>query len=223
MKIKGAIFDMDGTLVDSLMYWDCLWERIGLAYMNDGTFRPSPEVDRAVRTMIYEDAMLYVKEQYHIDGDMDDFLRFTANGVPNFYQTVAHPKPGAVEILEHLKANGIKLCLASATAMGEIVSALEGYDMMKYFDVVLSCADLGAGKDRPDIYLEALRQLELPAGEVCVVEDSFVALETAKTVGLQTVGVFDRYNFGWDRLEQAADIYLDEQHTLHDLIGKLGR
>ncbi len=221
MKVKGAIFDMDGTLVESLMFWDYLWVQIGLKYMNDAGFKPSPEIDRMVRTMIYRDAMLYFKKHYCISATDEEFLHFTANGIPDFYKTVAHPKPGAVAVLEHLKGRGIKLCLASATDMHEIKMALACYDMAKYFDTVLSCADLGVGKDKPDIYLSALQKMGLVAEEVCVVEDSYVALETAKAVGFQTVGVFDRYNFGHDRLEKASDIYLDEQHTLNDLIGRI--
>ena len=88
MKIKGAIFYMDGTLIDSLSFWDHLWGLIGARYMNDPAFRPCEEVDKAVRTMIYTDAMTYVKEYYGIGGSTEDFLRFTGNILPDFYKNV---------------------------------------------------------------------------------------------------------------------------------------
>ena len=219
MKIKGAIFDMDGTIVDSLMFWGYLWERIGEKYMNDASFKPCTEVEKNIRTMIYVDAMKYFREYYKIDATVEEFIDFTADGVVEFYKKIAKPKPGAVELLEDLKNKNIKLCLASATAMSEIKLALECYDMLKYFDVVLSCADIGVGKERPDIYLMAKEQMGLSADEICVFEDSFVALETAKKVGFKTVGVYEQYNFNHERLEMASDIYLGKEHTLAELIG----
>ena len=218
MKIKGAIFDMDGTLIDSLSFWDYLWSLIGTQYMSDPAFRPCEEVDKAVRTMIYTDAMTYVKNYYSIVGSTEDFLQFTGNILPDFYKNVATVKEGAFALLDHLKGLGVRLCLASATAMRELCYALACHGLDGYFDAVLSCADIGKGKDQPDIYLAALEKMGLGANDACVFEDSYVALETAEAAGFQTVGIYDRYNFGQDRLAGASDFYLGEGHTLDELI-----
>ena len=218
MHIKGAIFDMDGTLIDSLSFWDYLWKQIGERYMNNPDFLPCDEVNKAVRTMIYVDAMTYVKDFYGIACSTEEFLQFTAGMLPDFYRTVATVKEGAISLLSHLKSAGIPLCLASATAMKELRYALACHGLDGYFDTVLSCADIGIGKDRPDIYLSALQKMGLTAGEVCVFEDSFVALETAKAAGFLTVGIYDRYNFEQERLRAAADIYLAKAHPLDELI-----
>ena len=218
MKIKGAIFDMDGTIIDSMMFWDYLWSEVGKKYMNREDFRPSEELDRSVRTMIFVDAMAYFKEYYKLDVDTDELVRFASDGLSDFYRDVARSKAGAPELLEHLRSQGIKMCLASATALAEVKGALESHGMLGYFCDVLSCADIGVGKDKPDIYLRALDSLGLPREEVCVFEDSFVALETAKKAGFRTVGVYEKYNFNQERVKAASDIYLDEQGTLADLI-----
>ena len=218
MKIKGAIFDMDGTIMDSLIFWDYLWQRIGERYMADASFRPDDEVNKKVRTMIFLDAMTYFKSYYRLSGETEELLRFTSNGICDFYRDVAKPKTGAKALLEHLKAQNIPICLASATAMSELRYALECHGFSQYFDVVLSCADIGVGKERPDIYLKALDLMNLSQNEVCVFEDSYVALETAKKAGFQTVGIFDQYNFEQERVRNASDIYLDEQTSLDRLI-----
>ena len=218
MNIKGAIFDMDGTLVDSLMFWDHLWGEIGKRYLNDASFRPDESVDKNVRTMIYGDAMAYVREYYNISEDTDAFMSFATEALADFYRQCVKYKTGAIELLEYLKGSGMPICLASATAMKDIKVALASCGLEKYFDHVLSCDDIGAGKDRPDIYLLAKERLGLDAKDICVFEDSCVALETAKSVGFQTVGVFDKYNFGQDRLEAASDIYLKEGQPLDMLI-----
>lgn len=218
MKIKGAIFDMDGTIVDSLMFWDYLWKRIGEEYMNDSTFRPSEEVDKKVRTMIFVDAMTYFREYYSLDVKVEDFIRFTGGGINDFYKNIATVKAGAREYLDYLKNNNVKMCLASATAMPEIKYALECHDLLKYFDLILSCADIGVGKDKPDIYVKAMTEMNISCDELCVFEDSFVALETAKSVGFNTVGIYDKYNFEQERLKAASDIYLGDGKRLDSLI-----
>ena len=218
MKIKGAIFDMDGTIIDSLMFWDYLWKQIGEKYLDNAHFRPNDEVNKNVRTMIYVDAMTYFKNYYSIPVDTDEFISFTSSGIFDFYKNVAKVKPGAERLLASLKEQNIKLCLASATAMPEVRYALECHDLLKYFDLVISCADIGVGKDKPDIYIKAKSLMGISESDICVFEDSYVALETAKAAGFQTVGIYERYNFEQERLKRAADIYLDELQSLNDLI-----
>lgn len=218
MKIKGAIFDMDGTILDSLMFWDHLWRNIGKNYMADVNFKPNDEVNKKLRTMIFSDAMAFLRSYYDLPVDTDEFVNFTSNDIINFYRDIAKPKIGAKALLEYLREQNITLCLASATNMPEIRHALECHDLLKYFDLVLSCADIGVGKEKPDIYLKALNMMGLTQNDTCVFEDSFVALETAKGAGFKTVGIFDKYNFEQERLRNASDIYLDEQKTLDSLI-----
>ena len=218
MKIKGAIFDMDGTIIDSLMFWDYLWKQIGEKYMGNVEFKPSDEVNKKVRTMIYRDAMAYFKSYYNISVDTNEFIRFASGGFFEFYKNVAKTKLGADKLLASLKEQNIKLCLASATARPVVRYALECHDLLKYFDFVISCADIGVGKEHPDIYIQARSLMDISEGDICVFEDSYVALETAKKVGFQTVGIYDRYNFEQERLKKSADIYLGEGKTLNDLI-----
>ena len=217
MNIKGAIFDMDGTLIDSLSFWGCLWKRIGSKYFDNESFTPATEVDKAVRTMIYTDAMSYFREYYGITESKEDFLAFCEEWIPEFYKNVATKKSGAYELLEYLKNDGVKICLASASARYVIDLALEYHGLSEFFDYTLSCAELGSGKDKPDIYLEALRLLGTSAEDTAVFEDSPLALETAKSIGVQTVGIFDKHNFDVERLKAASDIFAEENQSLFTL------
>ena len=221
MKIKGAIFDMDGTLVDSLMFWDYLWRQIGMKYMNDDSFKPCEEVDKNVRTMIYSDAMKYVREYYAIPCTERDFLKFATDGLENFYRYEVKAKAGAHELLSYLKSKNIKLCLASASIMEHIKIALDACGITNYFDCVISCADIGVGKERPDIYLKAKDALGFDISDICVIEDSFVAIETAKGAGFLTVGVFDKYSFDQNRLRASSDIYVEEDMPLDSLVSQI--
>ena len=220
-EMKAAIFDMDGTLVNSLMYWNTLWESVGRDWLSVDGFRPTEEVDKKVRTMIFTQAMAYVNVACGINADEAEFVKYATDNLEGFYRNVVTVKDGAREFLEYLKGKGIKLCLASATDMKYVNIALDVLELRKYFDYVMSCADIGVGKDKPDIYLLALESLGTDAEKTYIFEDSFVALETARAIGLNTVGVFDEYNFDHDRLARASMIYLCEETDMRELIGVL--
>lgn len=221
MQIKGAIFDMDGTLVNSLMWWDVFWSNLGKKYLNDPDFKPSEEDDRKVRTMIFSDCMEYIQKKYSIPASPQEILSYAHEDIERFYVEDVKCKEGAIELLEDLRSKGIKLCLASATRRDHVMLCLDNLDLTKYFDTVLSCADIGKGKDKPDIYLLALKKLGINAEDACVFEDSFVALETSKSIGCKTVGIFDKYNFGQDRLKNASIYYVAEGESLATLCDKV--
>ena len=218
MNVKAVIFDMDGTLVDSLFFWDYLWGEIGKRYMGDESFKPSFKVDKNVRTMIYSEAMNYVKEYYQIDTRGEDFVAFCIDEIERFYAMRAKIKVGATALLDHLVSKGVSLVLASGSEMKHILIALDATGLCGYFNTILSCNDIGSGKDKPDIYIEALRHLNMDASDVAVVEDSYVALESAASLGVHTVGVYDEHNFGHDRLAAVSEVYIGEGDNLASLI-----
>ena len=218
MKIKGAIFDMDGTLVDSLFFWPEFWKVLGKKYLNQDNFCPDEEIDRRIRTMVFVDALKAIKEHFRFNVDDESLIRFAYSSLADFYETKVFLKDGALALLDDLKKKGIKICLASATDMSYIKLTLNHLDIARFFDCVLSCADLGVGKDKPDIYLLAAEHLGCTPQELCVFEDSFVALETARDAEFHTVGIFDRNNFGQERLRNASEIYVEDGKGLDTLI-----
>jgi len=217
MKIKGAIFDMDGTLVNSLWCWDELWEWGGKTYLGIDGFRPAPEDDRAVRTMVLADAMDYIHEKCGLGRNGKEILDHFNAILPELYETKIPMKDGAIEFLEYCRSAGIKMVLASATEPNLISIAIRVHGLSKYFDAVLSCADIGKGKDQPDIFEDALRVLGTDREETWVFEDSYVAIETSAAIGLNTVGIFDRYAFEQERLKKSSTHYIAEGETLMKL------
>ena len=76
MMIKGAVFDMDGTLVNSLMFWDYFWNKFGIKYLSKEGFKPEERVDIAVRTMIIENTAKFIKNEYSLDADENEIREF---------------------------------------------------------------------------------------------------------------------------------------------------
>jgi len=209
---------MDGTLVDSLMLWDVLWAHFGEKYLKDSSFAPSLEDDKKVRTLTLKDAMSLIHRNYNI-GESGEELLTEANRIMNeFYGERVELKAGVREFLEHCKENGVRMCIASATAPDLIEVAMKHCDIGKYFMKVFSCGVIGKGKDEPDVFLQAAEFLGAEIEDTWVFEDSLTAIETAVRIGMPTVGIYDRYNYGADRIKSIATEYIDKTETLMKLV-----
>ncbi len=218
MNIKSAIFDMDGTLVDSLMLWEIIWSTFGEKYLNNPDFVPSEADDKKVRTLTLKDAMQLVHKNYNL-GESGDELLSEANAImADFYSNRVKLKDGVRDFLDYCKENGVKMCIASATAPDLIDLAMKHCDIEKYFLKVFSCSEIGKGKESPDVFLAAMNYLGTCVEETWVFEDSLVAIESATSVGMPTVGIYDKYNFGQDKIKEIANIYIDKGEDLMKIL-----
>ena len=96
--------------------------------------------------------------------------------------------------------------------------AMEHCGIGKYFSEIFSCAVIGKGKDEPDIYLHAMEYLGTTREETCVFEDSAVAIETAVKIGMKTVAIYDKFNYGQDLMKKIANEYIADGETLMKLV-----
>lgn len=218
MKIKGAIFDMDGTLVNSMIFWDVLWELTSDAYYDGRPFRPEKEVEEQMRTMTTMEVCRVLHEKYGMGESPEEIYGVYGDALVDFYKNQVELKVGVREFLEHLSAQGIPMCVASGTSSELVEIALKHCGIRNYFSKVFSCVDIGAGKDKPDIYLAALEHLGTPKDETWVFEDAYIAIHTATGLGLHTVGIYDAQNFGQDKIEREATVYVGDGETLMKLV-----
>lgn len=217
-NIKGAIFDMDGTLIDSLMLWDIIWEKFGGLFLDNEGFRPTDEDDKAVRTKTLKDAMCHIHERYNIGKSGEELLDVANRIIIDFYANEVKLKDGVADFLQNCYERGIKMCIASATDKDLIKIAVRHCNIEKYFADIFSCAEIGKGKDQPDIYLLALEHLGTPPDETCIFEDSHVAICTAGKLGMKTVGIYDKYNYGQEEIRKNSTVYIANGDTLKSLV-----
>jgi len=216
-SIKGAIFDMDGTLVDSLLLWDVIWEEFSQRYC-DGKLKTAKEHDKAIRTMTLVEATDYINGIYKIADSSKTLLDAANEMIYDFYANRVQTKPGVLNFLESCRKKGIKMCVATATAKNLVEVAIKHCGLGGYFSFVISCGDIGKGKDQPDIYLMAQQKLGTSADETCVFEDSHIAVATASSIGMKTVGIYDKYNYGHEEIRRIANAYIADGETLEKLI-----
>lgn len=218
MQYKGLIFDLDGTLADSLGFWGIAWDAFGKKYNNGASFCPSAEDEKAIRTMLMSDAMELIHRHYGFGENGKELTDLATALLHDFYENKVLLKPGVREFLEYYYAKGVPMCIASASALDLVLVAAKHCDIEKYFVRILSCSELGMGKDKPDIYLYAASVLGTPVEETCVVEDSLTALRTAKAAGMPTIGIYDQHTPLQEEIAAVSDEYIACGETLEKLI-----
>ena len=202
--IKGAIFDLDGTLLDSMFIWDT----IGEEYLRSLGKEPHEDIKETFMTLTLEEAAVYYREHYGVTLSVKEIVDGVNAMVEQTYRTKVTLKPGIAEYLAWLKENGVRMCVATVTDRYLVEETLERLGVRHYFSEIFTCAEVGFGKDKPIIYQKALEHLETEKRDTYVFEDMLFALNTAKTDGFPTVGIYDRHEAHQDELKELSDYYV---------------
>ncbi len=205
MKNTFAIFDMDGTLVDSMGFWNRLTDEF-LARRGFPSLSPELQEESIALTM-EGTAELFVRT-YHLPDTPKQIAREINSLMEEHYRTDVPLKPGAAAVLKRLQAAGVKMCIASSTAPELIDLCLRRLGVRDCFQFLLSCEEVGVGKTRPDVYLEAARRLGARPENTVVFEDILVAASTAKRAGFPLGVIYDSNSADdQERLKDLADCY----------------
>lgn len=205
MKKTFAIFDMDGTLTDSMG----VWNQVAEEYFSSLGFRYSAELmERTAHLTVLDSAALFV-DYYKLDKSPEQVASEIDARMERRYTTDIPLKPGARAVLERMRSAGVRMCVASSTAQNLIDACLRRLEVRDFFQFLLSAEEVGAGKDRPDVYLEAVRRLGGLPRETVVFEDALHAAQTAKAAGFQVAAVCDAFSAGdQEALKKIADYYI---------------
>ena len=202
--LTGAIFDFDGTLLDSMFIWDT----IGEDYLRTLGKEPHEDLKETFMTLTLEEAAEYYREHYKVTLSVTEIVDSINAMVEGIYRTKVTLKPGIMAYLRLLKERGVKMCVATVTDRYLVEDTLERLGILHYFSEIFTCAEVGYGKDKPIIYQKALEHLGTAKEETFVFEDSLFALETAKIDGFPTVGVYDMHESRQEEMKRLADCYV---------------
>lgn len=206
MRIRGAIFDVDGTLLDSMSAWDT----IGEAYLRSIGHEPEEDLNEVFRNMSLCQAARYYQTRYGVTLSIDEIMAGVNTMLERYYRSEARLKPGVAELLEQLRGSGVKMCIATATDRELVEAALERCGVLSCFGEIFTCNEVGHGKDEPYIFETALRFLGTSKAETIVFDDALYAVRTAKETGFPVAAVYDSHEKAQDKIRTLADIYLEE-------------
>ena len=187
MKISGAIFDMDGTLLDSM--W--IFENYATRYILSRGLTPRPDLEEAVAKLTLAESAVYLADTYALEGGPARVARELGEAGDALYEQVK-PKAGVMEMLEAFRAAGIPMALATMTARPTLERVLSRLGILPYLSHIFTCDDVGALKSSPAIYRAALEALGTKKEETAVFEDAIYAIRTASRDGFPVVAIYDK-------------------------------
>jgi len=188
LNIKGAIFDLDGTLIDSMWVWGDVARR----YIESHGKTPRPGFREALRVLNTREEAQYYIDEYGVDLPVDEVIKGRDDLMMEFLLTVVELKAGVKSVLNELKKRGVVMCIATATERNLVEPTLQRHGLTDHFKCVFTCTEEGTSKKYPDIYVRASEFLGTKAGETLVVEDALYAMKTAKKAGFVVAGVYDK-------------------------------
>lgn len=217
--IKGAIFDVDGTLLATMS----MWYGAGKNYLAKFGLESTREVDDKLFCMSLPEGAQYLWETYDFASkgvSADDVREGIKAPAVEYYKSVAQPKPGARELLAEMSEAGIPIAIVTSSDRQDVEVALERLDMMKYIGRIFSATEVGRPKSDPYIFNLAAEFLKASPRDIWVFEDGLYAIRTANEAGFNTAGVYDyvsRSNWGDIQKETVVSGYDLSHISLGDI------
>lgn len=185
--MKAIIFDLDGTLVDSMGYW----RSVSRDFMKTKGINIEDEIQHKMTTMNLDSSLKFLKDYYKLEESFEELLRDFSRTVEDFYRNKVEAKEGSLEILKYFKDKGIKVVIGTSTAAHFANIVIEKYGIDKFIDGLYTADSVGHLKAEEEFYTSIAHELEEDPGDVFLVDDSYLALRTARRAGLKVIGIYD--------------------------------
>lgn len=206
--IEGVIFDMDGVLLDSMP----AWEHAGELYLKSLGITAEPDLEKTLFSLSMEAGASYLLKRYSLEGlDEAGIIEGLTKTIENFYFWEVKVKPGVKHFLAELQKRAVPMTVATSNhkKLGE--AAFKRNGILEYFSKIFTCSEVGAGKVKPDIYLEAAKWMGTLPNRTWVFEDALHAIETAAKAGFKLAGIYD---------DSSKEVQKEIQERCHIYLGK---
>ena len=208
--IKGALFDLDGTLLDSMFIWDT----IGEVYLRSLDIKPRENLAETFKTFTLEESAEYYRTHYGVTLSVAEIVDSVNRMIEDLYKSTVTLKKGVAEFLAGLSKAGVRMCIATVTDKYLAEAALTRLKVRQYFGEIITTAEVGCGKNDPNIYRTALAYLGTEKHETLVFEDVLHALMTAKNDGFPVAAVYDKHELRQTEMKENSDYYITNYETV---------
>ena len=203
---KAVLFDLDGTLVDSM--W--MWKDIDMDYLGKYGITLPPELQEYIEGMSFSEVSAYFKEAFGIKESLEEIKSEWVSMAKYKYTHEVPLKPGALRFLKHLKEQGIPMGIATSNSRDLLDAVLESLEISPYFDCCMTSCEAGAGKPAPDIYLKVAKILKTEPKDCLIFEDTPAGILAGNRAGIPVCAMADENSAGRkDQILQMADYYAE--------------
>ena len=211
--MKYIIFDLDGTLIDSMP----VWRGTGSGFLMNHNFPVPENLMEVVKTQTIWQTAEWFRTELGVPMEAEDIVNEIVESVVEAYRHTIPLKDGAMEYLEKMKQEGVEMCILTASEADYILPALDRLDIRKYFSHVLTCTELGEYKNDGKAYLKTMELMGGTLEETVVFEDAYYAVKGAKSVGFPVYAVLDEVvrEDDIDKIKETADHYF---HSYKELL-----
>ncbi len=203
---KAVLFDLDGTLVDSM--W--MWKDIDMEYLGKYGITLPPELQEYIEGMSFSEVSAYFKETFKIKESLEEIKSEWVSMAKYKYTHEVPLKPGALRFLKHLKEQGIPMGIATSNSRDLLDAVLESLEISPYFDCCMTSCEAGAGKPAPDIYLKVAKILKTEPKDCLIFEDTPAGILAGNRAGIPVCAMADENSAGRkEQILQMADYYAE--------------
>jgi len=214
LEIKTAIFDLDGTLLDSM----AMWQNVCDEYLEQNGLGSQGKLSEEFRTMSLDRSSHYIKETFKLDKSAEQIFDEIIAMVEDRYTLTLPLKEGAYDFVKKLYEKGTKICVATASMRHLVERAMKRTGLDEFSVGIFTCSEAGAPKTEPAVFLQAIEALGATPEETWVFEDSLLAIQTAKKMGCKVCAVYDDSNADTtEPIKALADVYLESFATTKDV------
>lgn len=205
-NIKYVVFDLDGTLFDSM--W--LWKQIDYDYLAKRGVEVPSDYMKCINHMSIMDTALYSIERFGLKDSPEQLISEWLDMAKEAYHNKICMKENVVQFLDELKKQNISMSVATSLSKELAVPALERNGILHYFDRVINSEQVKRGKGFPDIYLKAIEHTQFEACDCAVFEDILQGVKGAKSGGFFVVGVYDEESRAdHEQIKSIADMFVN--------------
>ena len=207
MQIKGAIFDLDGTLLDSM--W--VWNQVDIDFLGKRGFEVPEDYAKTIAAMGFRETAEYTIDRFSLNESVDAVIAEWDRMAADMYHNRVMTKPYVKEVLDRLSGEGIHLGVATASYRSLFEPCLRRNGIFPYFEAITETSEVERGKGFPDIYIKAAEKMKCKPEECLVFEDITKGIEAATEGGFQTVAVFDKAAAAeWDENKEKANYFITD-------------
>lgn len=210
-RIKAVLFDLDGTLVDSM--W--MWRAIDIEYLGRYQIELPEDLSQCIEGMSFTETAYYMKERFQIPEDVETIKADWNEMAHDKYAFEVPLKHGVYEFLKELKAQGIRLAIATSNSRELAETVLRAHRILDWFDAIVTGCDVKVGKPAPDVYLTAAKAVGAAPEECLVFEDIPQGILAGKRAGMTVYAVEDAYSMELnEEKRRLADSFITDYQEL---------